>query len=124
MTQESITAALHNLQAQINEVMGLMKDCAKQPTDEETATRIVKYSLRLAQLEGAFITLQQHAPTLVSVAQQYPVPPIPVVEPEEPLEEDEQEPMVITEGVSKTYDRVAQVHAATAAAAAEAEHEE
>jgi len=84
MTPETIAAALYNLQAQINEVMGLMKDAAKHPANDETAANIVKYSIRIAQLEGAFITLQQHAPALVEVSKQYPVPPLP-----EPLPEAE-----------------------------------
>ena len=77
MTHETITAALYNLQAQINEVVGLLKDTAKQPAKDETAGDIIKYSIRLAQLEGAFITLQQHAPALVEVSNQYPLPPLP-----------------------------------------------
>jgi hypothetical protein len=72
------------LQAQINEIMGLMKDAAKQPSTTETASNIVKYSLQLAQLEGAFITLKQYAPALEEIAKQYPVPPLP-----EPLPEAE-----------------------------------
>ncbi len=118
MTHETITAALYNLQAQINEVMGLMKDAAKQPAQDETAGNIIKYSIRLAQLEGAFITLQQHAPALVEVSNQYPLPPLP---PPSDEEGDEEESVVITEGMSKTFDRVARVHADTAAAAEEAE---
>lgn len=119
MTHETITAALYNLQAQINEVMGLMKDAAKQPAKDETAGNIIKYSIRLSQLEGAFITLQQHAPGLVEVSNQYPLPPLPPPPPGE--EDDEEESLVITEGMSKTFDRVAKIHADTAAAAEEAE---
>jgi len=111
MTYETIAAALHNLQSQINETMGLMKDCAKQPTNAETAANLVKYSIRLAQMEGAFITLQQHSAGLVEVSKQYPLPPIPPPHPEE-----EPEPLTMTEGVSKTYDRVAKIHADTFAA--------
>tara|TARA_R110002074_G_scaffold119137_3_gene252206 strand:- start:43 stop:402 length:360 start_codon:yes stop_codon:yes gene_type:complete len=118
VTHETITAALYNLQAQINEVMGLMKDAAKQPAKDETAGNIIKYSIRLAQLEGAFITLQQHAPALVEVSNQYPLPPLP---PPPDEEDDEEESLVITEGVSKTFDRVAKIHADTAAAAEETE---
>jgi hypothetical protein len=118
VTHETVKAALYNLQAQINEVMGLMKDAAKQQATDDTATNIVKYSVRLFQLEGAFITLQKYAPTLVQVAKQYPIPPLP--EPP-PIEEEEVEPLIITEGMSRTYDRVAQVHADTAAALEEAE---
>lgn len=122
MTHETITAALHNLQAQINEIMGLMKDAAKQPSTTETASNIVKYSLQLAQLEGAFITLQQHAPALVEVANQYPVPPLPASPLEEEPEVEEKEgELIMTEGISRTYDRVAQVHADTATAAEEEE---
>jgi len=125
VTHETITAALHNLQAQINEIMGLMKDAAKQPSTTETASNIVKYSLQLAQLEGAFITLQQHAPALVEVANQYPVPPLPASPLEEEPEVEEKEgELIMTEGISRTYDRVAQVHADTATAAAAEEEEE
>lgn len=127
MTHETITAALHNLQAQINEIMGLMKDAAKQPSTTETASNIVKYSLQLAQLEGAFITLQQHAPVLIEVANQYPVPPLPTapLEEEPEVEEEEEEgELIMTEGFSKTYDRVAKIHADTAAAIAVEEEEE
>ena len=118
MTHETITAALYNLQAQINEVMGLMKDAAKQPANDETAANIVRYSIRLAQLEGAFITLQQHAPALVEVSNQYPLPPLP---PPPDEEDDEEKSIVITEGMSKTFDRVARVHADSAAATQETE---
>ena len=105
MTYETVTAALHNLQAQINEVMGLMKDAAKQPTKDDTATKLVQYAIRLAQLEGAFLTLQQHANAIIDVAKQYPVPPLPVAGPEDTEEdevatdteiEDEEESRVIT----------------------------
>jgi hypothetical protein len=118
VTHETIAAALHNLQAQINEVKGLLKDTAKQPAKDETAGNIIKYSIRLAQLEGAFITLQEHAPALVQVANQYPLPPLP--EPP-PISEEDPEPLIITEGVSKTHDRVAKIHADTAAAKEKAE---
>ena len=118
MTPETITAALHNLQAPINEVTGLIRDCAKQPTNAESAADLVKHSIRLAQMEGAFITLQQHAPALVEVSRQYPLPPIPPPRPEE-----EPEPLTMTEGVSKTYDRVAKIHADTAAASNKEEEE-
>ena len=110
MTHETVVAALHSLQAQVSEVMGLMKDAAKQPVGEETAANIVKYSIRLAQLEGALITLQQHAPALVATANQYPLPPLPKPP---PTEEEDPEPMTITKGMSKTYDRVAKIHADT-----------
>jgi hypothetical protein len=119
MTYETITAALHNLQAQINETVGLMKDCAKQPTSSDTAANLVKYSIRLAQLEGAFLTLQEHAPGLVEVSKQYPMPPrqpVPVASPEEKV-------LVIEKGDSQTYDRVAQIHADTAAAMSKEEEE-
>ncbi len=120
MTQESITAALHNLQAQINELVGLMKDCAKQPTTMETASNLVGYSIKLSQLEGAFNTLQQYAPTLALVSENYPLPPVEPAVPQEEEEEDaEEEPLVITKGTSETFDRVAQIHADTAAAMAE-----
>ena len=122
MTHETVTAALYNLQAQINEVMGLMKDAAKQPANDETAANIVRYSIRLAQLEGAIITLQQHAAELVQVSSQYPLPPVPPPEPDE--EDAEEGSIVITEGVSETFDRVAKIHAATAEAHAAEEAEE
>jgi hypothetical protein len=105
--------------------MGLMKDAAKQPSTTETASNIVKYSLKLAQLEGAFITLQQHAPVLIEVANQYPVPPLPTAPLEEdPEVEEEEGELIMTEGISKTYDRVAKIHADTAAAIAVEEEEE
>lgn len=116
MTHETVTAALHNLQAQINEVMGLMKDAAKQPTKEDTATKMVQYAIRLAQLEGAFITLQQHASAIVDVAKQYPVPPTlsPPPEDVEAAVEDGEESGVITtedlETISPTYRRSQEDH--------------
>ena len=97
----------------------MKQDTAKQPAKDETAGDIIKYSIRLAQLEGAFITLQQHAPALVEVSNQYPLPPLPRLPPDE--EDGEEEPSVITEGVSRTFDRVAKVHADTAATAEEVE---
>ena len=100
MTHETIAAALHNLQAQINEVKGLLKDTAKQPAKDETAGNIIKYSIRLAQLEGAFITLQQHAPALVDIAKQYPVPPMPDPLPE--VEPDAEPPPPVEPEVSIT----------------------
>ena len=118
MTRETISAALYNLQAQINEMMGLIKDLAKQPTSRESATNLVNYSIKLAQLEGAFITLQEHAPGIVQLASQYPIPPIAA---EEEAEEEEPEPTVVTPEMSKTMARVQQVHEDTAAALAEGE---
>ena len=124
MTHETINAALHNLQAQINEVTGLMRDMAKQPTQEETATNLVKYSIRLAQLEGAFITLQQHATTIVEISKQFPV--IADIDPEpreaaDLTEETAEDPAIVTPEMSKTLARTKQIHAATAAAQEEEE---
>ena len=122
MTHETVSAALYSLRAQINEVLGMMKDAAKQPTQEETAALLTQYSIRLAQLEGAYITLQEHAPTLVTLSQQYPVPPVPPEESSEEEDEDEEEErVIISEGMSETFDRVAKIHADSAAAAEEAE---
>jgi hypothetical protein len=80
--------------------MGLMRDTAKQPTAEGTAQNLVKYSMRLAQLEGAFVTLQQHAPALVDLSKQYPVPPLPDPLPE--VEPDAEPPPPVEPEVSIT----------------------
>ncbi len=121
MTHETVSAALYSLRAQINEVLGMMKDAAKHATQEDTAALLVQYSIRLAQLEGAYITLQEHAPTLVALSQQYPVPPVPPEESSEDEDEDaeEEKELIMSEGMSKTFDRVAKIHAASASAAPE-----
>jgi hypothetical protein len=120
VTHETVSAALYSLRAQINEVLGMMKDAAKHATQEDTAALLVQYSIRLAQLEGAYITLQEHAPTLVTLSQQYPVPPVAPEESSED-EDEEEERVIISEGMSKTFDRVAKIHADSTAATEEAE---
>ena len=95
MTDETLEAAILTLRAQALGALGVMKDMARRPTEEEDVQKLALQATRLAQLEGAMLTLQQYAPSirvagieaLESAAN--PVPPAAEPTPVEAEEEDE-----------------------------------
>lgn len=62
MTDETLEAGILQLRAKALETLGQMKDLARRPQESNTVEQLVLLSMRLAQLEGAMITLQQYAP--------------------------------------------------------------
>lgn len=110
MTQEQIDASLLQLQASAKEIFGLMKELAARPSQEGDSQLMAQYAARLANMEGGYLTLKQYEKLLVEHATQQS--PTPVEAEEEPPAHQN----VLKPGMSKTADRVAEIHAATAQA--------
>ena len=64
MTDETLEAAILTLRAQALNALGMMKDLARRPTEVDAVEKLALHATRLAQLEGAMLTLQQYAPTV------------------------------------------------------------
>jgi len=65
MSQEILNSAIMQLRAKALEVYGVIKDIYRRPAQEGDADKIATLSLKLAQLEGGMITLQQYAPEII-----------------------------------------------------------
>tara|TARA_R110002110_G_scaffold168693_3_gene370318 strand:+ start:40415 stop:40747 length:333 start_codon:yes stop_codon:yes gene_type:complete len=91
MAKETSDAAILQLRAKALEQYGLIKDTYARPAEEGDVEKAVNHALKLAQFEGAMLTLQQY----FGHAEQPPAPP---PEPERP-------PMVVTEEMSPTLRR-------------------
>lgn len=102
MTEEIINAAIMQLRARATESYGIMKDMCHQPAQEGDMDRLTQQALRLAQLEGAMLTLQQYSPNLIEALK------------ERPPEEEAEEENIVTPEMSPTMARVAAVHEASA----------
>ena len=96
--EEILDAAILQLRAKSLETFGIIKDLSKQDTHEGHADKVTNAALRLAQLEGGLITLQQYQSVLLEYAK------TPIVE-EEPPEEVPPEDHVITPEQSPTLRR-------------------
>ena len=66
MSQEILNAAIMQLRSKALEAYGVIKDMYQRPSQEGDADKIATLSLRLAQLEGGMITLQQYAPEIIA----------------------------------------------------------
>ena len=66
MSQEILNSAIMQLRAKALEAYGIIKDTYRQPSKEGDADRIAALSLKLAQLEGGMLTLQQYAPEIIA----------------------------------------------------------
>ena len=94
MSVEVLNSALMQLRGKAHEIYGIMKDIHRRPAIEGDADKIINLSVKLAQLEGAVLTLEQYAPEIVkSVAQEQALAAS--LEPEEP-----EEPEDVNEGPS------------------------
>ena len=91
MAKETSEAAILQLRARALEQYGLIKDTYARPAEEGDVEKAVNHALKLAQFEGAMLTLQQYFG-------QVGPPPAPPPEPERP-------PMVVTEEMSPTLRR-------------------
>jgi hypothetical protein len=64
MTAEILNAVIARLQASAMECFRLIKDRHRPPLEEGDIDFIAQQGMRLANLEGAIITLQQYAPNI------------------------------------------------------------
>ena len=53
------------LRGKAQEIYGVIKDIHRRPSEEGDADKIMTLSLRLAQIEGGLVTLEQYAPEIV-----------------------------------------------------------
>jgi hypothetical protein len=70
MKQDLLQAALLRLQGSVLETFEAIKNAYAAPAKEGAADEIASLALRLAQLEGGLITLQQYSKQIVETAQQ------------------------------------------------------
>jgi len=92
MAKETSDAAILQLRAKALEAFGIIKDIYARPAEEGDVDKIANQALKLAQYEGAMLTLQQYFGTAVPAI---PTPPVPIDPP----------PRVVTEEMSPTLRR-------------------
>ena len=73
MTEETLNAVILRLQSSGVECFEIIKARCAGPLDEGDVDFIAQQSMRLANLEGAIITLQQYAGTIEAYAQELEV---------------------------------------------------
>jgi hypothetical protein len=95
MAKETPSAAVLQLRSKALEAYGIIKDICARPAEEGDVDKIAHQSLKLAQFEGAMLTLQQYFG-------QDEQSLVPSPEPERP-------PRVVTEAMSPTLRRTAAV---------------
>ena len=100
MSQDIVNAAVMLLRSRALESYGVIKDCLRRPAAEGYVDKIASMSLKLAQYEGAMLTLQQYAESLLEAP-----PEDEEVSEEEEGDEDEEKPMVVTPEQSPTLRR-------------------
>ena len=92
MSVEVLNSAIMQLRGKAQEIYGVIKDIHRRPSEEGDADKIMTLSLRLAQIEGGLVTLEQYAPEIVrsveaeKAAAQAQAAAIPA--PEEPPQEE------------------------------------
>lgn len=91
MAKETSDAAVLQLRANALEAFGIIKDIYARPAQDGDVEKIAIQALKLAQFEGAMLTLQQYFG-------QSEQPASPSPEPDRP-------PMVVTEEMSPTLSR-------------------
>lgn len=98
MTDETMQATILYLRSQCLERLGRMKDIARRPTGQDDVATLSSLAAQLAQLEGAMLTLQQYAPSIIAAGTEALRADLTTeVEVEESEEEDP--PEVITEDI-------------------------
>ena len=65
MSVEILNSAIMQLRGKAQEIYGIIKDIHRRPAEEGDADRIMNLSLKLAQLEGGLVTIEQYAPEIV-----------------------------------------------------------
>ena len=110
MTEEGLNASILRLQSFVIETYGMIKDIYRREQVEGDVDKIAQLSLKLANYEGALLTLRGYRQDIIDSAV--------VQEPDEPAEESTEESTEETEDVideeyleknSKTF-RNSQVH--------------
>ena len=105
MTEEGLNASILRLQSFVIETYGMIKDIYRREQVEGDVDKIAQLSLKLANYEGALLTLRGYRQDIIDSAA--------VEEPEEPAEEPEDTEAVIDEEYleknSETF-RNSQVH--------------
>ena len=103
MTEEILQSAITKLRGIALENYGVIKDLYHRPADLETVDKIVQHALRLAQAEGAMLTLQNYTETLAAQTEAETVSNKPIEEEEETTEEPTPppQPRMTTEELEK-----------------------
>ena len=127
-SEETTQAAILQLRAKAMEAYGIIRDLYNSPSQEGDADKIAAAAFKLAQYEGAMITLQQYVPNLRQSASEAavmkaaaeakllagapmevedPISPADIPPPEEPEKESEPKPRRVTAENSPTFARAA-----------------
>jgi|TARA_E500000331_G_C17232679_1_gene703356 hypothetical protein len=93
MTEETLDAAILTLRAKALEVYGLMKETYARNAEPGDVELLSQYALKLAQLEGAMITLQQYRSSIIDSAKEKRG----TLKEPDTVEEEIEEPKVISE---------------------------
>jgi hypothetical protein len=110
MTKHTLNSSIVYLQAKVYEQLGLLADAMKRPSEAGDMERLANMALNLATLEGALITLQQHAPNLVELINKPPEEDSEEeTSPEQP-EEPPASPKVVTAEMSPTFKKSQKRH--------------
>jgi len=64
MSVEILNSAIMQLRGKAQEIYGVIKDIHRRPSEEGDADKIMTLSLKLAQIEGGLVTLEQYAPEI------------------------------------------------------------
>lgn len=109
MTEEGLNASILRLQSFVVETYGMIKDIYKRDQEEGDVDKIAQLSMKLAQYEGALLTLRGYKQDIIDSAA---VEEEPEEEPEEELSEEQDEGVITEEYLekeSKTF-RNSQAH--------------
>jgi len=82
--QEMLTAAINQLRAKALEAYAIIKDTLHTPMVEGDLNTIASQALKLAQYEGAMVTLEQYSQSLLAVLPREEEPTTVEAEEEEP----------------------------------------
>jgi outer membrane biosynthesis protein TonB len=101
MSVEILNSAIMQLRGKAQEIYGIIKDIHRRPSQEGDADKIMTLSLKLAQIEGGLVTLEQYSPEIVRsvaaerAAQAAAEKAAPEPEEEPPEEKPPEEPKVV-----------------------------
>jgi len=65
MSVEILNSAIMQLRGKAQEIYGVIKDIHRRPAEEGDADKIMTLSLKLAQIEGGLVTIEQYSPEIV-----------------------------------------------------------
>ena len=83
MTEEGLNASILRLQSFVVETYGRIKDIYKREQQDGDVDKIAQLGMKLANYEGALLTLQGYKADIVKSAEVAPEDPEPEEEPEE-----------------------------------------